>query len=181
MILTTERLILRPLKYGDFDAVHSYASVTENVKYMSWGPNNEEDTRDFICGAIEEWKKEPQSKFDFAVTLKTTGKLIGACGIYLNDVRIEAEVGWILHRDYWKQGYGSEFAKALVKFGFEDLNLHRICAFCNAENYGSYRVMENAGMRREAHFIKNRYGRVGSEKMWYDTFVYAILREEWVK
>ena len=50
--LETESLILRQLSNDDFDAVHSYASVTENILYMPWGPNSEADTREFIDRAI---------------------------------------------------------------------------------------------------------------------------------
>lgn len=178
MKLTTERLRLRPFEEDDFDAVHSYASVYDNVRYMIWGPNSEEETRNFIKNAMEQSKAVPQQKYDFAVTLKDGGQLIGGCGIYLKSPG-EAEIGWILHRNYWKQGYGTEFARELLRFGFENLNLHRIYATCYARNYGSYRVMEHNGMRREGCFLKNRPGRLCDAEKWYDEFHYAILEEEW--
>jgi RimJ/RimL family protein N-acetyltransferase len=90
-------------------------------------------------------------------------------------------LGWILHKDYWKQGYGTEFAAVLIKFGFEKLNLHRIYVTCHADNYGSYRVMERNGMRREAHLIKARKGFAGFRDEWQDELVYAILAEEYFK
>lgn len=160
MILTTERLRLRPFEEDDFDAVHSYASVYNNVRYMIWGPNSEEDTRNFIKNVMEQSKAVPQQKYDFAVTIKDGGKLIGGCGIYLKSPS-EAEMGWILHRNYWKQGYGTEFARELLRFGFEDLKLHRIYTTCYAKNYGSYRVMERNGMRAKVLSSKTaREGRV---------------------
>ena len=91
----------------------------------------------------------------------------------------QGNLGWILHKDYWKQGYMSEAGQALLSFGFEKLKLHRIFATCNAENYGSYRVMENCDMRREAHFLKNRHGRKGIDNEWLDEYNYAILESEW--
>ena len=91
------------------------------------------------------------------------------------DISALAELGWILHRDHWKKGYGTELAGALIRFGFAELKLHRIIASCIADNYGSYRVMENSHMRREAHFIKNRFQR----GEWQDEFIYALLQEEW--
>jgi len=178
IILETKRLIIRPLNQNDFEAVHSYASVPENVKYMIFGPNDEKATRDFLAQAEEKWKANPITEYEFAIVLKDTGAVIGGCGIYLR-AKSEAMLGWILHRDYWKQGYGTEFAKTLLKFGFEELKLHRIYATCNTENYGSYRVMEKCGMRREAHFIKNRFGRVDDKEVWYDEYHYAMLDEEW--
>jgi len=88
-------------------------------------------------------------------------------------------LGWILHRDFWKQGYGTELCAELIRFGFEELGLHRIYATCYAENYGSYRVMERNNMRREALFKAYRKGRPADDKQWYDELVYAILKEEW--
>jgi Acetyltransferases, including N-acetylases of ribosomal proteins len=179
IILETEHLVLRPFSESDFGAVQSYAGNIENVEYMIWGPNNEEDTKDFIDTTNQEAKKNPRKNYDFAITLKDTKQLIGGGGIYLNDELNQATVGWVLHLDYWKNGYGSEFAAALLKFGFEELNLHRIWATCNTENYGSYRIMERNGMRREAHFIKCRFGRVCDSEVWYDEYHYGILAEEW--
>ena len=117
--------------------------------------------------------------YDFAVTLKSTGQLIGACGIYMDNAGEQANLGWILHKNYWKQGYTTEAAKALIAFGFNELKLHRISASCHTLNYGSYRVMEKCGMRREAHFIKNRRGREGIDDEWLDEYIYAILDNEW--
>lgn len=178
MTLTTERLRLRPFREDDFEAVHRYAGVYENVRYMIWGPNSEEDTRRFLREAAEQGKASPRWKWDFAVTLKDGGALIGGCGLYLK-TRDEAELGWILQRDYWKRGYGTEFARELLRFGFEDLKLHRICATCFAENYGSYRVMERNGMRLEGVFRQNRPGRPCDAEKWYDERHYALLKEEW--
>lgn len=179
--LETERLFLRPFTADDFEGAHAYGSVPENVRFMPWGPNDAQATRAFLLRCEERWKDEPVSEFDFAVVLKNTDKVVGGCGIYLNEERTQAALGWALHRDYWKKGLMPEAAKALLRFGFEELKLHRITAYCNTENYGSYRVMEKAGMRREGHFIKAKFGRVGEEKKWYDQYQYAMLNEEWAR
>lgn len=179
MELQTNRLILREFNENDFSSVHAYASNLDNVKYMIWGPNDEQATEGFIKDCIAWRNKSPRLHYDFAVTLKTSGQLIGGCGIYLDDNKEQANLGWILHKDYWKQGYMTEATKALLAFGFEELKLHRICASCYALNYGSYRVMENCGMRKEAHFIKNRRGREGIDDEWLDEYIYAILNNEW--
>lgn len=180
MELKTNGLILREFKANDFSAVHEYASNIDNVKYMIWGPNDEKATKLFIDSCIQWQSKSPRLHYDFAVTLKSTGKLIGGCGIYLEGDLTQGTLGWILHKDYWKQGYMTEAAKALLSFGFEKLKLHRIYASCNIENYGSYRVMEKCGMRREAHFIKNRRGRKGIDAEWISEYIYAILDSEWI-
>ncbi len=167
--LETKRLILRPLTMDDFDAVHSWGSNPANTRYMGWGPNTKEQTRDFLASV-----KPGQ---DFAVTVRETGNVIGSCGIYPDNMNDTAELGWILHIDYWKQGFGIELGGELIRYGFEDLKLRRIFAPCAAVNYGSYRVMERNGMRREALHVKAFWARV--DKEWIDEAVYAILAEEY--
>ena len=142
------------------------------------GPNSEEQTRAFISMAIKDAEeKSPNKDYAYAVTLKEFGTLIGDCDVIVKGD--EASLGWILHRDYWKQGYGTEVGKALLQFGFEELNLHRITATCDAENYGSYRVMEKIGMRREGLFIENRPGHKMSDRQYSDELCYAITKDEW--
>ena len=167
--LKTKRLLLRPLMTDDFDAVHSWGSNPANVRYMAWGPNTREQTRDFLS-SVKPGK-------DFAVTLKETGAVIGSCGIYPDDANDTSDVGWILHMDYWKCGYGTELGIALIRYGFRDLKLRRIFAECAAANYGSYRVMEKSGMHREALFRKAFWARV--DKEWIDRAVYSILAEDY--
>lgn len=180
MELVTERVILREFKEEDFNAVHAYASNIENIKYMLWGPNTEEDTKQYLMECMESVIERPRKKYEFAVTLKDSGKLIGGCGIYLNDSLDQGMLGWVLHMDYWKQGFMTEVGKELVQFAFNNLKLHRLYATCAAENYGSYKVMENLGMRREGHAIKNRKF-TGHKDIWNDELFYGLLRDEWKK
>ena len=177
-VLETKRLLLRQFTPDDFEAVHSYAGCYENIRYMIWGPNAEADTRNFINFAIEEAKELPCRNFQYAATRKEDGRLIGACNIALT-IEEEAEVGWVLHRDAWKQGYGPEMGRALLNFGFERLGLRRILAHCAVENYGSYRVMEKIGMRREGCFVQARPANALSGQEWCDEYCYAVLRQEW--
>jgi len=168
--LKTERLILRPFTIEDFDAAHSWGGNPQNVRYMAWGPNTQEQTREFLTDMVKPGK-------DFAVVLKATGRVIGSCGIYPDSENDTGNVGWILHMDHWKRGYGTELAGELIRYGFEDLGLRRITSYCAAANYGSYRVMERNGMRREGLRIKAFWARV--DKEWVDAAVYAILAEEY--
>lgn len=172
--LETERLLLRELQDSDFEAIHAYASSLENVQYMTFGPNSEEQTKDFLGKSIAKYSEDPMKDYVFAITIKGTDKVIGSGGISLEN-EYEASLGWILCRNDWKKGYGAEFAKELIRFGFEELKCHRIYATCIADNYGSYRVMERNNMRREAHFMRNRKHR----GEWSDEFIYAILEDEW--
>lgn len=81
-ILETERLILRPFEETDFEAVHAYASVAENVQYMPWGPNDESQTKAFIMRSIAQSRGNPCKEYHYAVVLKSSKKL-SADVIYL--------------------------------------------------------------------------------------------------
>ncbi len=176
MTLRTRRLFLRPITPDDVNDIHNYACNLENVTYMLFGPNTEQDTKAFVNEVIHTNHATPRLNYDFAVILTETGEFIGTCGIYLNKNCDEAHLSWILNKRYWQKGYGTELASELLRFGFEDLKAHRILATCDTENYGSYRVMERNHMRREAHFKKNKL----IHEQWRDEFLYAILHDEWL-
>ena len=177
LTLDTPRLILRPANIGDFEAVHAYAGCPENTKYMSWGPNDEKMTREYLLHCEKAWAQEKITDHEFVMVQKETGKVIGGCGLFLDEDGRQATLGWILHRDYWKQGYTPEAAQAMVDYAFGVLGIHRVYSTCDGENYGSYRVMEKIGMRREAEFKQARDCR----GEWHDEYKYGLLKEEWEK
>lgn len=178
MNLTTKRLIIREMQFTDLETIHRYASDLEHVKFMTWGPNTLEETKHFLNDAIEKNQAIPRKSYDLAITRKEDGQMLGGIGIYLNDAMNEAMIGWIIHKDYWNQGYLTEAAFALLDYGFHTLGLRRMTATCDAENTASWRVMEKLGMRKEAHFVKSRIYR---ESMGYrDELHYAILKDEFL-
>lgn len=173
--LVTPRLVIRDFEDGDFEAVHAYGSDPEVVRFVEFGPNTEEETRDFLNRAkMARWER-PRKIFHLAVVGQSDGRLIGGCGIYVDAASQQATIGYTLSRDAWRQGIGTEVAQALLRFGFERLKLHRIAASCDVENVASWRVMEKEGMRREGHLIQDRWQR----GHWRDSYLYAILQEEW--
>jgi len=177
LTLATPRLILRPANIGDFEAVHAYAGCPENTKYMSWGPNDEKMTREYLLHCEKAWAQEKITDHEFVMVQKETGRVIGGCGLFLDEDGRQATLGWILHRDFWKQGYTPEAAQAMVDYAFGVLGIHRVYSTCDGENYGSYRVMEKIGMRREAEFKQARDCR----GEWHDEYKYGLLKEEWEK
>jgi RimJ/RimL family protein N-acetyltransferase len=175
--LESERLLYRKFKHDDFPIVFDWLSNPENMKYRRGEPRNESETRQYLEWAIASADAEECANYEFAVVMKADGTLIGAAT--LMNLPDDPEIGWTLHRDFWKQGYGTEMGKTMLRFGFGTLGLRRIIAGCNAENRGSYRIMELIGMRREACFIKAQQGNSALDSKWHDRFQYAILREEW--
>jgi len=175
-LIRTDRLMLRDLKENDWQAVHRYASDPEVVRFMDWGPNSEEETKAFIQRSIASQKEQPRRNHTLAIVLKADDKLIGGCGIHVsNSDNREGWLGYCLNRRFWGQGYATETAKALLAFGFGQLDLHRVFATCDPANTASAHVLEKTGMKKEGHIREHRW----AKEKWRDSFLYAILDREW--
>jgi [ribosomal protein S5]-alanine N-acetyltransferase len=176
MVAETTRVILREFHKEDWKAVHCYASDTETVRFMPWGPNTEDDSKAFVDRVLVEKGKTPRKEYHFAVIEKTSGNLMGACEISVDGHEDKnGMLGYCYSREIWGRGIGTDVAEALIRFGFRTLGLYRIWAECDAENYGSQKVLEKSGMRREGCFRRKSF--IKGE--WRDDYHYAILREEW--
>ena len=64
----------------------------------------------------------------------------------MQEDRTEAELGWVLHRDYWRRGYVTEAALAVMKFA-RGIGVRRIFACCDSKNVASRKTMEKLGMK----------------------------------
>lgn len=178
--LESERLFFRKFNQNDFSVVYDWLSNIENMKYRSSDPKTEEEVHRYLEWAIECAEQDNCINFRYAVVRKDDNALIGSCELYYTD-RDPAELAWEIHRNYWRQGYGTEIGKTLLHLGFDILKLRRIIADCNTLNKGSWRIMEKIGMRREAHFVKSYRGNSALNNEWCDKYQYAILKEEWQK
>lgn len=174
--LETERLILREIEEEDWVSVHGYAQNPAVCRFLPWGPNTEQETKEFLRGLQAERVEEPRKRVSLGLVCRDSGEFIGGIGISRSggDAR-EAEVGYCLHADYWGKGYATEAARAMIDFGLREWHMHRIHARVDPENLGSVHVLEKCGMRREGHFRKL----VWVKGEWRDRLMYAILEEEW--
>ena len=176
--IETPRLLLREFSPGDLDQVNEYASDPEVLKYVLWGPHSREETLAFIGRTADARKVDPRADFDLAVVLKDGERLIGGCGISVSSFESRrAGIGYVLNRRFWGQGFATEAAEAVLGFGFDSLKMHRIFATCDAENRRSARVLEKIGMRYEGR-LRDECRKKGA---WRDTFMFAILEQEWGK
>jgi [ribosomal protein S5]-alanine N-acetyltransferase len=174
--IETERLVLRELRADDENAIHEYASDPEAVRLMIWGPNSREDTQEFLARVLRAQTEWPRGDVGLAIELKSELRMIGSIGLRIKDeAQRTADMGYVLNRKYWGHGYMTESARAILNVAFNRLKLHRVWATCHAQNRASYRVMEKLGMRREALFRKSAF----EKGAWRDTYLYAILAEEW--
>jgi RimJ/RimL family protein N-acetyltransferase len=175
MELTLPRLRIREWRLSDWPAAHEYASDPDVVRYLDWGPNTEAETRAFIRETMHTRRKRPRTRFDLAVALRSTDRVIGGARVWIESAQHrEGSIGYTLAQASWRQGYATEVAAGLLHFGFETLGLHRIHAIVEPENIASTRVLEKVGMRREGHLRDHRYAKGG----WRDSLLYAIVEGE---
>ena len=88
--------------------------------------------------------------FEYAVFLKENEYYIGNVGlINVSEAHNHADISYYIDKDYMNRGYATEAAEAMVKFGFEELGLHKISGVCMSCNSASRRVMEKLGMKYE--------------------------------
>ncbi|MBN1260673.1 MAG: GNAT family N-acetyltransferase [Anaerolineae bacterium] len=176
MKLITRRLVLREFQEDDWPAVLAYQTDPRYLRYYAWTDRTEEEVRAFVQMFLDQQRARPRLKFQLAITLQSTGALIGNCGIRTEATNAyEGDIGYELAPDHWRQGYATEAARAIVDFGFTELGLHRIWAQCLADNAGSVRVLEKLGLQCEGHLRENAY----FKGRWWDTLLYGILDREW--
>ena len=157
MRLKTPRLLLREFEEEDLLQVHEYLSDPEVFRYMIGGSADLQQSRESIRKIIEARSEKPRLDYSLVVTHKEKDRVIGGSRVRVLDPALNlvyrllgpAYVGFWLNRRFWGQGYGTEVAKALLSFGFDELRLHRLFAWCDAENVSSARILEKVGMRPE--------------------------------
>jgi len=147
--LWTTRLLLRSFERKDIPAIvrlagaREVAATTTNIPH----PYSEDDARIFLAHGDEELRAGRSAIF--AITLLGEGDLCGAVGLTIAPTQLRAELGYWIGVPYWRRGFATEAAHAVLAFGFETLGLHRIHASHFAGNIASRRVLEKIGMHHE--------------------------------
>ena len=119
IMLETQRLLLREYTSDDFDALYEIMSDAETMQHYP-APFDEARTRRWI-----EWNLENYAKYGFglwAVVLKETGEFIGDCGITIQNIDGEMlpEIGYHIHKKYWRRGFAKEAARAVRDWAFQN-------------------------------------------------------------
>lgn len=176
-LLETQHLQIRYFELDDWQSLHRYTSDSYVMRFLPEKSFSPEQAQTFVKELIYQAQSDrlPEKQ---AVILKSSGTLIGHM-VFHNWIGIHRtnEIGWVFDRRYHGQGYATEAAASLLRYGFNTLNLHRVVATCNPQNVASYRVMEKIGMRCEGHFKQCIFN---SNGQWEDEYFYAILKEEWL-
>jgi [ribosomal protein S5]-alanine N-acetyltransferase len=172
MELATERLLLREFVFDDQEAVHRYAADPEVTWFTDWGPNDHEATRVFLHEVVASATSDPRSRYALAVVRRDLDELIGSIELQVGDDR-QGMLGYVLARNSWGNGYATEAAAALLRFGFDELGLQTISATCDPNNSTSAAVLKKIGMRQEAYLPRQ----VAKGDEWHDRLLFTAHRE----
>jgi RimJ/RimL family protein N-acetyltransferase len=163
--LETERLLLRQFRAEDLPA---HRAAVDDDPAVTWA-----HVRLPLADSLRRWadRLDGWNKDGFGMWIaadRTSGHIIGHCGLQRLEGGDDVEVGYYLGRAAWGLGYATEAARACLRFGFCDRNLPRIVAVVRLENQPSRRVLEKIGMRHvhDGHF----YG--------FDAALYTVERDE---
>lgn len=174
-VLTTERLTLRESLLSDAPDVLVFRGDWEVQKYNGPVLQDVDDVETLIEEVCAEYTA--QEGITWGVTLTGSDAVLGLFGFHdWNRYHRRAEVGYDLVRAYWGQGIGSEAVRAIVRFGFEQMNLNRIYAGTIADNHESVRLLERLGFQREGTRRQHSWEEDGT---FHDSAMYGILRHEY--
>lgn len=175
--LETDRLRLRPLRETDVDDLLEYHGDPEVIRYIPWSRRSRDDVSEAI-------RSHDNAAFPFVTEgdglvlgweLKATGRVIGQSNTALvSRVNQTADIGWVTHRNFWRQGYASEATSRVLSLLLTRSPVHRVVANIDTQNPESARLAEKLGMRKEGEFRKAAF----TKGAWSDMWLYAILRED---
>jgi RimJ/RimL family protein N-acetyltransferase len=175
--IRTERLILRPFSVGDLDAIHTYLSDPNVVRYMYWEVRDRQASAEALQTRIGQDRLDDDHDYlALAVEPDEVGHPAGEVILkWISREHRQGEIGFAISPAYQGRGYAREAAEAMLGLAFRDLGLHRVVGRCDPRNAGSARVLERLGMRLEAHFVHNEI----FKGEWGDELYFALLEDEW--
>lgn len=170
--MESERILLRPVSLDDAEEMYEHTSDEETTRYIYEQHIDLNQTKKLIENYF---LKEPIGKY--AIVLKETSKMIGTIEFRVHEWNKSGELGYILSRHYWGNGYMNESANLILGLAFNLLGLERVFSESDVKNEASSRMMSRLGMKyegtlRRSHMVKG---------VLTDSVHYSILREEYEK
>jgi len=169
------RVKLRWLTHKDIDGIFKIFSNKEAMRYWNTPPMETLGEAELL---IDEAQADYRSKIAlrFGIENKETAALLGTCSLF-NHIRSSrrAEIGYILNRDFWRQGYMNEALAILINYAFDVLDLNRLEADVDPRNYASAKTLLKLGFVKEG-YLRERWIVNGEIS---DTELYGLLKKEW--
>ena len=155
-ILRTRRLLLREMTEGDLPDLKE---VLQDPEVMTAYEHSfsDRDVAEWLARQRERYRRDGFGLW--AVVLRSTGEIVGQAGITWQDCEGQPvlEVGYLLKKRFWHQGYASEAAQACRDYAFRVLGAEKVSSIIKTDNAASIRVAQRNGMRREKEFTARYY------------------------
>jgi ribosomal-protein-alanine N-acetyltransferase len=170
IILETKRLLFRRPVMSDLDDYIALYSNPEITKFIPDAPRNPAETREEVEWFLHGHPRHPELGL-WATIHKATGRFAGRCGLLPWTIagQPEVEVAYTLAQEFWGQGLATEAAKAILAYGFKQLDLSRLICLVDPANYASRRVAEKIGMSLEQELD-------GIDGDGIPTLIYSIMK-----
>lgn len=175
--LITNKLKLRKVLPSDISSLLKYCNnknISDQIINIPH-PYLETDAIFRLNFILQGFKNK--ERYVFAISLKDSGELIGEIGLHLDKGNNSAQFGYWIAEPFWGKGIATEALAALLKFGFETLNLNKIYATHYPENLSSGKVMLNNKMIKEAE-MKEHYK---IDEIYKDIIQYRLTKREYEK
>lgn len=142
-VITTQRLHLRPIREEDADDIYAYSSSPNVGTNAGWKPHESKEETLEIMNAIF-----LNQESVFGIVLAEKEKLIGSLGLIADPKRENDRVmmlGYALGEEYWSKGIMTEAVNAVLSYGFNELALDMISAYCYPFNERSKKLLKKCG------------------------------------
>jgi len=176
--LESERLYIRDLKMEDLDDHHRLISDPDVMHYIrDIQTHSLDESKDNLIFSIVESKKKERVYYFFGMYLKDTDEHIGSIGFTVLEKGDSGnvELGYFIHKEYWRKGYTYEASEVVVKYAF-DLGFQKITTGCVYNNVNSESIMKKLGMYKESHLYKHTF----IDGKWYDRVTYGLYNPKFL-
>jgi ribosomal-protein-alanine N-acetyltransferase len=174
--ITTERMILRQFQYSDDDDMLKNWIADEKIQSLYSEPvyTTKAEVKELLDQYIGNYQKS--NYYRWAIISKENNECIGQIAYFLIDSNNHfAEIEYCIGSEFQRRGFATEATKAVIKYGFERINLHKVQICHKSINIPSKRVIEKCGFvyegtLRDFFYMNGEY---------IDRLYYSILKTDY--
>src|SRR5690554_6281493 len=177
--IETDRLILRTFERSDIDGLSAYHTLPALQRYVFSRTRDKSE----VAGALNIMRghvslQRPGDTLTLAMVRKGDKALVGHVSLHWADATAgQGEVRFCTNPAFAGQGFAREALSAIYDLAFDHFRIHRIFARCEGRNHHSIKLMQQMGMRLEAHYREHAL----FQGEWDEELHFAILDREWLR
>lgn len=172
--LTGDGTRLREFRLDDLDDYLAIVGDDRVTNWLSFDSRDRDTAQKALGAAVERSQQDDRPDYMLAVTRLDDDRLIGFARLGPTGVEA-AHLGYAIAADHWGHGYATDASRTLVRFAFENLDLHRVSAAIGPENLASVAVVKRLGFSYEGRIRHH----VFTNGAWRDSLLYSILADEY--